>query len=173
MLGGTCFTPQKNHNRPNSSGRCGCFAWNLCSPPQKNKNKIHRVNPHATPEATRHSHRKHTSRRRGSQRGAKPPTPHSQPRAAGKRWKTTAHAGRAAAAARRRTLTRRGGAPPPEHLHLFTLSDMSPSPLLARPPAPSSPSTYPSLPPRRCAPAVASAALRVAPATASRAPFSR
>uniref|UniRef100_A0A0E0P8N5 NAD(P)-binding domain-containing protein n=1 Tax=Oryza rufipogon TaxID=4529 RepID=A0A0E0P8N5_ORYRU len=50
---------------------------------------------------------------------------------------------------------------------------MSPSPLLARPPAPSSPSTYPSLPPRRCAPAVASAALRVAPATASRAPFSR
>ncbi|XP_052150794.1 uncharacterized protein At1g32220, chloroplastic [Oryza glaberrima] len=50
---------------------------------------------------------------------------------------------------------------------------MSPSPLLARPPAPASPSTYPSLPPRRCAPAVASAALRVAPATACGAPFSR
>ncbi|XP_006653360.2 uncharacterized protein At1g32220, chloroplastic [Oryza brachyantha] len=48
---------------------------------------------------------------------------------------------------------------------------MSPSPLLVRPPAPAPAS--PSLPPRRCAPAVASPALRVAPSSASAAPFSR
>lgn len=135
---------------------------------KKIKSTVSIPTPHQRPHATATG-----NTQAGDVAAREPPTPQSQPRAAGKRWKTTAHAGRAAAAARRRTLTRRGGAPPPEHLHLFTLSDMSPSPLLARPPAPSSPSTYPSLPPRRCAPAVASAALRVAPATASRAPFSR
>uniref|UniRef100_A0A0E0KQ54 NAD(P)-binding domain-containing protein n=1 Tax=Oryza punctata TaxID=4537 RepID=A0A0E0KQ54_ORYPU len=50
------------------SGRCGCFAWNLCSPP-----KIHRVKPHATPEATRHSHRKY-GQATWQREGSKPPT---------------------------------------------------------------------------------------------------